>query len=183
MTGLQFNVAGFLKELAGAAREYDVDAPPEALAPLVEEVRPVQRLLGHVRMMRTPRSIFARGRFRTRVEVECSRCLTEAEVPIEFEIDAEFYPLVDIETGHYLPEPEDDLGFTIDASHEIDLSEAVRQHILLEVPMQTICSESCKGLCPQCGVNQNEIECVCEEETVDPQMSRLRELLERNAGG
>jgi uncharacterized protein len=180
MNGLQFNVAGLLKENAGATRDYDVDAAPEDLAGLLEEARPAAPLRGHLRLLRTQRSIFVRGRLHTTVQVDCSRCLTEMEVPLSFEVEDEFFPEIDIATGHPLPRPDDDgLGFMINANHELDLRESVRQHLLLELPLQAICRETCAGLCPRCGVDLNTGECACAEEDIDDRLAPLRALFEQ----
>jgi uncharacterized protein len=183
MNGLRFNVAALLKEPAGAAREYSVDITPEGFASLVEDARPIAPLAGRVRFMRTPRSVYARGDLHTTVVVECSRCLADATVPVGFEVDTEYFPSVDIGSGHTLPEPDDDLAFTIDPNHELDLSEMVRQELLVALPMQVICRETCKGLCPTCGADLNEGPCNCEDDVLDSRLSALRALLEREAGG
>ena len=178
MAGLQFNVAGLLKELAGTSREYEVEASPEALEGLLEDAWPVAPLQGQVRMLRTQRSVFVRGQFATRVGMECSRCLTELETPIAFDLEAEYFPEIDFQTGQHLPRPDDDLGFMIDENHELDLAEAVRQHVLLALPMRSICVEACKGLCPGCGVDLNVSPCQCQEEPVDARLAPLKALLE-----
>jgi uncharacterized protein len=41
--------------------------------------------------------------------------------------------------------------------------------------MKPLCSEDCKGICPQCGQDLNEGECDCEIETVDPRLAKLKE--------
>ncbi|MGH2354308.1 MAG: YceD family protein [Chloroflexota bacterium] len=181
MSALRFNVAGLLKEQAGAAREYEIEASPDDLGELVEGAHPADGLRGGVRMMRTPRSVFVRGHLETRVIVECSRCLRDVETPIELEIEAEYFPAIDITTGHPLPAPDDDLAFTIDANHELDLGEAIRQNLLLELPMQRLCSEACQGLCPRCGADLNQGPCACEPEPADERLTPLRALLEGTA--
>ena len=182
MTTLRFNVARLLKESAGAAREYDIAAAPADLVGLVEDARPAGDLRGRVRLMRTPRSVFVRGRLETQVAVECSRCLAEVGTPISFDVEAEYFPEIDITTGQSLPAPDDDLAFRIDENHELDLGEVVRQHLLMELPMQSVCSEACRGLCPQCGANLNEGPCTCEPEPPDERLAPLRALFERTNG-
>ena len=182
MNALRINVAGLLKETAGAARDYPIDAPPAELTELLSsesDARGAAPLTGTVRLMRTPQSIFARGRLSGRLAVECSRCLDTAEVPVRFELDAEYFPQVDIMTGRGLPKPDDDLAFTINQSHELDLSEAVRQYLILELPMQTVCREACQGLCPRCGANLNSGACACPAEVEDDRLLPLRALLEK----
>jgi len=44
----------------------------------------------------------------------------------------------------------------------IDLTDFIREDILLSFPQQFLCSEDCQGLCPQCGQNLNHGECDCE---------------------
>lgn len=183
MDALRINVAGLLKESVGGVREYDLDVPATEIQDLIEDADPVGRLTGTIRLLRTPKSIFARGWMQTRLAIECSRCLEDTEVPVTFDVDAEYFPEIDIVTGQGLPAPEDDLAFTIDANHELDLGEAVRQHLLLELPMQSICSETCQGLCPTCGANLNEEECACEPEPADERLAPLQQLLEKVRNG
>jgi uncharacterized protein len=178
MSALRFNVAGLLKEGAGAARDVEFSVAPEDLGDVLEDARPLEPLRGRARLMRTPRSIFVRGSVSTRLGAECSRCLEDTVAPIAFDVEAEYFPEIDVSTGHPLPAPDDDLAFTIDASHELDLGEAIRQHVLLEMPMQTVCSEGCKGLCPRCGANLNAGPCDCPAEEVDDRLAPLRALLE-----
>lgn len=182
MDALRINVAGLLKETAGAAREYEMQVPADDIPEVSADVRPIAPLNGRVRLMRTPRSIFARGRLTTALGVDCSRCLEEAEVEVAFDVEAEYFPKIDIATGLDLPAPDDDLAFTIDANHELDLGEAVRQHLLLELPMQSVCRETCEGLCPRCGANLNEGPCRCEPDIADERMAPLKALLERHRG-
>ena len=183
MNALRLNVAGLLKEFAGAAREYPIAAPPEELTGLLKEeqpsvIRALEPLAGSVRLMRTQHSVFVRGRLASRIEVECSRCLEAAELGVRFQVEAEYFPEIDIHTGAGLPKPEDDLAFTIDPSHELDLTEAVRQHLLLEMPMHVVCGEACKGLCARCGANLNVGACECAPEVGDERLSVLKALLE-----
>lgn len=181
MNALRFNVAGLLKELTGAAREYVIHAPPDALDSLLDGsdgFRPDAPIDGQVRLLRTPRGIFARGHITTQVVVECSRCLAGTPVPVAFDLEVEYFPQVDISTGGAVTLPDDDeLGFTIESNHELDLSEPLRQHLLLELPMQALCRESCKGLCVQCGADLNDGPCACPAEVEDPRLTRLRGLL------
>ena len=44
------------------------------------------------------------------------------------------------------------------------------------LPIQTICSEACKGLCKICGCNLNERECGCDRHIMDPRMAIFGEV-------
>jgi uncharacterized protein len=47
--------------------------------------------------------------------------------------------------------------------HEIVLGAFFSELISLALPMQPLCSEGCKGLCPRCGADRNGADCGCEE--------------------
>ncbi len=52
-------------------------------------------------------------------------------------------------------------------SELIDLTNDVREDILLALPPYWICSENCKGLCFKCGTNLNKSKCKCEKRSED----------------
>lgn len=59
-------------------------------------------------------------------------------------------------------------GFSV-----IDLTDDVRQTVLLSVPLKLLCRDDCKGLCPHCGINLNFETCNCNEASVDPRWEQL----------
>jgi uncharacterized protein len=116
------------------------------------------------------------GKISAKIEVECNRCLQAAEVNLEFPFDAVFVTL-----ENYTQEKEaelrtDDLEVSVFEGDEIDLTELVREQILLNLPSQVLCREDCQGLCQKCGANLNLIDCNCEEEKIDPRWSALKKL-------
>ena len=58
----------------------------------------------------------------------------------------------------------------------IDIGGAVDACVFNSVPLQFLCSEECRGLCPVCGINLNKNECNCEEEVYDPRFAIFRNL-------
>lgn len=50
------------------------------------------------------------------------------------------------------------------AGEVVDLTEGLREDILVVFPQTHLCSEDCAGLCPRCGANLNEGPCGCPEE-------------------
>lgn len=88
-------------------------------------------------------SILVNGSVSGRVKSCCGRCLT----PVELEISNE-----DIEL-YYAKEDITD--------EELDITADIRDELLIELPMNPLCDEECKGLCPGCGVNRNQKECKC----------------------
>ncbi len=60
---------------------------------------------------------------------------------------------------------------------KLDLEQAFFDNLFLEMPMTTVCSESCKGLCPVCGKNLNRGQCDCLTTKIDARLSALESLL------
>lgn len=118
--------------------------------------------------------------------VVCSRCLTPFTLPLDVEFEEEY---VEGAPGEARAENRDDEdeedGFdeqrtiTYYSGDEIDLTDSLRDNVLLELPMQPICSRDCKGLCPTCGTNLNEGACTCtgHNEVVDSRFDKLKDLL------
>jgi len=178
---LRFNVAGLLKASVGSTREYRIYAE----LPSLDDYRLTEPIEGSVRLIRAPDRILVQGELSTAVELECSRCLERFQLPVRITLSEEYFPSVDIVTGLPLPEPSDEMAFTIDEAHELDLTEAVRQNVLVELPMQPLCQELCRGFCPRCGKNLNEGPCTCTPEPADTRWEALREAfeqLQRQAG-
>lgn len=46
--------------------------------------------------------------------------------------------------------------------HEIDLTPAIWEEIVLATPLKLLCQSDCAGLCPRCGVNRNQTKCECK---------------------
>ncbi len=170
---MRYSVAQLLKEHTGATRHYEVSEDIRGLDP---EIQPRQPLTGDVTFMRTVDGILATGHLRTVVEMECSRCLRAVVVPVDFDVEETFLPTIDVVTGHALPIPEDvDPAALIDEHHILDLSEVIRQDILLALPVRPLCREDCLGLCPVCGQNWNEGTCDCETAEPDPRWAGLED--------
>ena len=172
---MRFNVAQLLKSPAGASREYDLDEDIGGIDRDLDALKPVT---GKVRFLRTNDGILVTGHVRTEVRVPCRRCLLPASVPVELDLEEEFRPSIDVITGAALPLPDgEDEATRTDAHHILDLTEVVRQELLLAVPMSAVCTPDCKGLCPHCGADMNKSPCGCQPEEVDPRLAALRSLL------
>lgn len=44
-----------------------------------------------------------------------------------------------------------------------DLTDDIRENLLLSMPMRIKCKEDCKGLCTSCGANLNKEKCSCKK--------------------
>jgi len=177
---LQFNVAGLLTGPKGGARSYDLLLPISELDQLDESFDVVAPFRGTARFLWTNERILALVSGDTSVAMQCSRCLETFEQPIHVEIEEAFIPFIDMATGLPLKTEDEDEALLINKRHILDLSEVLRQSILLAMPLLPLCKPDCKGLCPTCGANLNYESCTCETEDVDPRWATLAVLLEKD---
>ncbi len=91
------------------------------------------------------------GSFSTTVSQPCVRCLDPVVEDVEFDVN-EMYLL----NG---AEDRDQEGVFALESDLLDVSDVVRQNLLMEVTEFPLCKEDCKGLCPECGTNLNSTVC------------------------
>lgn len=176
--GLIFNVAQLMKEGTGAVRNYEIEA---SLAREFddEDLKIVAPLLGQVRFLRTGSHLLATGVLETKIEKSCGRCLTSFTGPVRLELEEEFFPTLDVITGTVIAQsPEVEAANLIDEQHLLDLSEVVRQELLVESDDLLYCRPDCKGLCPHCGQDLNVGSCNCQNEVVDPRWAGLQALSE-----
>lgn len=173
-----FNVAGLLREPAGAVREYRLRDRYLSLAPDVELAGPIS---GTLRLQRTNRGVLVRGRVTGELRRTCGRCLEPYVEPVTVEISEEYLPSIDPESGAQLPGPErDETVRTIDEHHELDLTPVFREEFALTEPMHPLCQPDCPGLCPQCGARLGDDHQPHEEVELDPRLAGLARLLERD---
>ena len=140
---MQFHVAQLLKEHTGAVRRFQMNEPIRQLS--AEDMTIEAPLTGEVSLMRDTDGILVTGHLETEVSVPCARCLEPVTVPVEMELEEQYYPTIDVETGHKIPVPEDaDSDTRIDSHHILDITELVRQSLLLAVPLAPVHPEGCE---------------------------------------
>ncbi len=86
--------------------------------------------------------IIVSGKIKTTISLECARCLESTDRPYE------------VSFQQYFPS---DLN-------EIDVSNDVRESVLIDLPFKALCKEDCRGLCTVCGKNRNSAACNCPPE-------------------
>jgi uncharacterized protein len=82
------------------------------------------------------------------VLLECVRCLEPYDEPFNVEVEQLYRPVIDVRGGEPIEYDAADAeveALPIDSSHELDLSEALRQGVLVELPMRPVCGDDCAG--------------------------------------
>ena len=171
---MQYNVAQLLKEPTGSTRRVQLEFGPGYSGDMAVAYG------GSLEILRTHQGLLVRGRVRATVALTCGRCLNEFSSPSQLELEEEFYPLVDVNTGIKLAADWDFDGATIDNDHLLDLSEVLRQNTISAQPIKPLCSTDCQGLCHECGVDLNQESCKCSVVVIDPRWKDLAALLDKS---
>ncbi len=161
---LKLNVGFLLGAGPGHIHETAFEVPAIRVADDVD----LAYVRGPLRLSRTKEGILVQGTLHIGVEDECYRCLepTLHDAAIQLE---ELYAY---------PTP---IGseFSLSDDGILDLAPLIRAEALIEDTRGTLCRPDCKGLCPECGANLNYTTCTCAEESVDPRLAGLKQLLDR----
>lgn len=113
--------------------------------------------------------LYIQGRTSMIIVIPCDRCL--ADVPTEFDLD--FTKSIDLNVDQETEEL-DEKNY-IDG-YNLDVYKLLFNEILVGWPMKVLCREDCRGLCNVCGQNLNEGTCDCEDTSLDPRMSVIRDV-------
>ncbi len=122
------------------------------LSPLVlgaEEVVLIKPVSVSGSIVADAEGISVRGTLKTAFQTECARCLKPLEEPIATEFNVRFHKSAGDDDEIYLYEGD-----------SLDITDMIKDHVLLALPIQSLCGPDCKGLCPICGTNLNEGGCV-----------------------
>lgn len=128
-------------------------------------------------MLKTHQGILVDANVDADALLTCGRCLTGYVLKLSLNIEEEFFPMVDIDTGYKIEVPDGSEDVLIDEAHTLDLLEVVRQYIITNAPMKPLCRAECGGLCQNCGANLNLKECQCSKLAMDPRWADLAGLL------
>ena len=158
--------------------QHEVWVPPAEIDIALEEAQFIGKIRGDLQLSRHVQDVYVKGSFSASIEVECRCCIEPFATSISGDIEVQFYP-TDEATP---PNPwQADTGERFYLGDTIDLSEEVRQSLMVEIPNWPLCSEECRGLCPQCGENLNVTDCGCRasEERSSP-FAALADLLDQS---
>ena len=167
-----------VRDLELRAGRFDVEIPAGAIEfqdPKLRQAGPL-RAAGKVELASEALGeIRVKGHLAVRMEADCDRCLEPADCQIDSDFELFYRPLEDGFGEEKVIDPaEAEIGFYEGGG--IELNDVLREYVLLALPMQRLCSETCKGLCPVCGQNRNQNQCQCRSAAVDDRWAALKQL-------
>jgi uncharacterized metal-binding protein YceD (DUF177 family) len=141
--GVPVNVAVSAEWLAATCPDIDARLAPAGLS-----------LRGSITV--TGDDYLLRADLRGDLEATCARCLEPARVHVDLPIVITY---VSSGSDEVPEEDEDEVGLVTFTGGELDVSNQVRDELVLAIPFNPLCHEGCKGLCPLCGSNRNVVAC------------------------
>ncbi len=165
-----------LDEIQEGASILDMECSPEDIDLEFDGVVFVDKVFVKPSIYRQASKIYIKSVIFTNIKMECCRCLEPVFVKLNAVSEVQYLPLPKLAKDRI-----DDIGIGYYSEEYIDISDEIRESLILEIPMTVLCSENCKGLCPHCGKNLNFEECDCHkinylDEIESPVILRLLEL-------
>ncbi len=121
------------------------------------------------RINKVGHEVFIKTLLQTTLDLECDVCLESFTLDVEENINVLLTGDPDL-----VEREEDDVYFVSEAATEVDITESIRQSLLLAIPFKKVCTSGCIGLCPSCGANLNNGPCSCKHDHVDPRWEALK---------
>ena len=124
-----------------------------------------------------PRKALVKGKLSASIQANCHRCLKSTKLDLK-----RAFHLI-----YLAPDPDRFAREEVELTpNELEVSylqggilpihELIREQIYLAVPMKVLCRADCRGLCPHCGADLNEVECGCPLEREDPRWVSLKNI-------
>ena len=131
--------------LEGTESSEVLGLPPDAIPPLV----PAGDITYRLSAVMAGADLVVTGSASVPILTSCARCLDDVRTVIAVK----------------------DLCFHFEKVRdlEVDLTDDVREELLLAIPSCFYCSPDCKGICPSCGVNLNHGSCACSSRPAEPE--------------
>jgi uncharacterized protein len=167
-----------VRDLELKPARFDVELPPgsiEFLDPKLKQAGPLAAA-GSVEMVsESLAEIRAKGHVKVRLQAECDRCLEPSDFLLDSSFELYYRPVAEgYGEEKVLDAGEAEMGFY--EGDGLELNDVLREFVLLTLPMQRLCSENCKGICPLCGQNRNQNNCSCPTTVSDNRWAALKEL-------
>ena len=173
---LIFDVSSLFNKGIGTSIKYSFDGPAD-----FEGLKLNSNLKGELEIMRIEDGVNCKIlNVDSSIELTCDCCLKKFNQ--DFHINED-------ERQYYFNQPKiiddpNDVFLVNIKRQDIDLTEPLRQEIILHFPGLPVCFKSCKGICPICGIDKNNKNCNCQEELPEENkpLSALKSLIKKNNG-
>lgn len=151
-----------LRTLAEGETRMDVDVEAGSVGLTPQDLTVEGPIHLHLILDRRGDEIWLRGRAEALSPQQCSRCLADFVQTLELEFEVFCAKVRASSTIGPSPLDDEDGGIHFHDGRVLSIDGEIREAVLLGVPMQPLCRETCLGLCPRCGEDRNQGPCRCE---------------------
>ncbi len=121
------------------------------------------------------------GNITTLLRLECGRCLEPFEHPLTHSFLLGFVKHTHSDASipdddNEIEVREEDISTEYYVGDVIELKNIIQEQVVISLPQKALCSESCKGLCQNCGTNLNHSACTCMQINCHPAFAALKSL-------
>lgn len=111
--------------------------------------------------------IVVEGFLSTKLLLRCDRCLQPytKDLSTDFRIYLSMSPFKGESEVELL---EDDLNLDFIDGKFLESDQVIKEQLILNLPLKSLCAIDCKGLCPICGCNLNMARCLCSSKNETP---------------
>jgi uncharacterized protein len=175
-----------LQDIDDSGKGYTFELTPEWLDAALAD-SPVRRNPSatsgwlHVHAQRNGQELLVQGHVEVELVTECARCLGDAPLPVQTEVTALLCQGADPAAPDELELETEELDRVRFVGHEVALDELIREHLLLECPMQPLCSTQCPGIAIPERVRPRA-EDFGDGTGVDPRLLPLKQLRQKLSG-
>jgi uncharacterized protein len=127
----------------------------------------IQRRADHIRVL---------GNIKGVLQVACHRCLNPFPWPLDEKVDLFLVEEQKAPEEEEIELDEDALEYEFFDGQTIDIDQLVAEQLFLSLPFKVVCSDDCRGLCPNCGANLNEEPCKCDKNAKGSAFAALEEI-------
>ena len=161
------------REVKAGGSEFSFSVPPADLELEADTFKFPEPIDVKVSAVKSGDEIIFQATVSTLIEAECARCLELFEKRISSKLQ---FVVQFLDIGGPEDTGDDDFVVLPRSAEDYDISDRVREALILELPYKPLCKTSCKGLCPMCGQNLNEADCGCTQDETDERWDTLRKL-------
>jgi uncharacterized protein len=115
-------------------------------------------------------TVWVTGTMTAPLLLQCSKCLKHFEQTMQFSVKEGFTQ--DTENVR----KNEELHFI--AEDRIDFVPYLRDIVIVNLPLASVCHKDCQGLCSECGVDRNLMKCECVQQLINPRMEALKNFFE-----
>ncbi len=146
-----------IRKVIGQTLSVPLFLTPRAL----DSIKLLSPIEGEILVENQGSRLLVKGSIKTTAELECVRCLAPFPYLVEVSFAENFVEGNAPSIGDDAVLTEEELDTFYFQGESLDLSEPIRDHILLSLPWIPLCKKDCLGLCQFCGINLNFKKCSC----------------------